>query len=40
MHGYADIDWQEVTDSIPKFRTDYREYVRQVGRWLSDETTN
>lgn len=40
VHGYADIDWQQVADSIPKFRADYREYVRQIGRWLINETTN
>ena len=40
VHSYADVDWQRVVDSIPNFRTDYRDYVRHVARWLQREAAN
>lgn len=33
-HRYGEIDLAKVAAAVPRARGDYREYVRQVSRWL------
>lgn len=35
VHRYTATDWNVVVASVPRFRSDYRAYVRAVSRWLS-----
>ncbi|THV41093.1 HepT-like ribonuclease domain-containing protein [Glycomyces buryatensis] len=36
VHGYLEVDNAVVAESIPRFRRDYREYVRQVAQYTLD----
>lgn len=36
VHGYLDVDYAMVSASIPLAQVGYRDYVRQVARWLRD----
>ncbi|HSO71005.1 MAG TPA: DUF86 domain-containing protein [Arachnia sp.] len=35
VHNYTTTDWNIVVASVPQFRSDYGDYVREVATWLS-----